>query len=137
MRTDISLEFIIDGRTAFTSAGKWLHPLFELEEYLGARGIDGSSGEVHDRIVGRASAFLITRLGIRKVHAGLLSRLGKEVFDREGVAYSWDNLVDEIECRTESILRHVTDAEVAYPILLERAQAARRKGTITAEEGGS
>ena len=66
VRTDISLEFIIDGRTAFTSAGKWLHPLFELEEYLGARGIDGSSGEVHDRIVGRASAFLITRLGIRR-----------------------------------------------------------------------
>ena len=134
MRDGISLEFIIDGREVFTSSGKWLHPLFELEEYLGAQGIDASRGEVHDRIVGRASAFLITRLGIRKVHAGLLSRLGQEVFDREKVAYSWDTLVDEIECRTESLLRNVTDAEDAYPILLERAQAARRKAPIATEE---
>ena len=127
MRPEVSLEFIMEGRAVFTSAGKWLHPLFELERYLRDEGIDGSAGEIHDKIVGRGSAFLITRLGIRKAHAGLLSRLGKDVFDRRGVACTWDVLIDEIECRTEGMLRDVTDVEVAYRILLERAEQARRR----------
>jgi hypothetical protein len=126
MRPGVSLEFVIDGRTVFTSAGRWLHPLFELERYLSERGIDGSAGEVHDKIVGRGSAFLIARLGIRRVHAGLLSRLGKEVFDRSGIACSWDALTDEIACRTEGLLRDVTETEEAYRILLERVQVAQR-----------
>jgi hypothetical protein len=128
MRSGASLEFIVDGRTVFWSAGRWLHPLFQLERYLSEHGIDGSAGEVHDKIVGRGSAFLIARLGIRRAHAGLLSRPGKDVFDRSGIACSWDDFVDEIECRTEGILRSVTDAEEAYRLLLERAQIAPRDG---------
>jgi len=124
MGPDPTLEFIVDGRTLFTSAGRWLHPLFELERFLKERGIDGSRGEIHDKIVGRGSAFLIIRLGVRKVRAGILSRLGKDVLDRAGAACSWHDLVEEIECRTESILRGVTDPEEAYRILVERAQKA-------------
>jgi hypothetical protein len=121
----VSLEFIIDGRTVFTSTGKWLHPLFELERYLHENGLDGAAGEVRDKIVGRGSAFLIARLGVRTVHAGLLSRLGKDVFDRTGISCTWDALIDEIACRTEGILREVTDVEAAYLILEARARAAR------------
>lgn len=126
MAPDVTLEFIVDGRALFTSAGNWLHPLFELERFLKERGIDGSKGEIHDKIVGRGSAFLIVRLGVRRAHAGILSRLGKDILDRAGAACSWDALVDEIECRTENILRGVTDPEEAYRILVERAQTARQ-----------
>ena len=133
MRPGISLEFLIGGREVFTSSGKWLHPLFDLERYLEETGTDGSAGEVHDRIVGRGSAFLITRLGIRRVHAGLLSRLGKDVFDRWGIECTWDTLIDEIQCRTEGILRSVTDLETAHQLLLERAELAlRRQGPSSA-----
>ena len=122
---DISLEVVKNGRVLFTSAGKWLHPLFEAERFLEANGIDGSGCEIRDKVIGRASAFLIVRLGARTVHAGILSRLGKDVLDRAGVSCTWDTLVDEIECLTESILRHETDPEAAYRVLSERAGRAR------------
>jgi hypothetical protein len=124
---DASLEFRIDGQVLFSSTGKWLHPLFDLEEFLKTREIDASKAEIRDKVVGRGSAFLITRLGVRKVHAGMLSRLGKDVLDRAGAACTWDVLVDEIECRTEGILRDVTDPAKAYPLLVERREAALRK----------
>ncbi|HTZ51313.1 MAG TPA: DUF1893 domain-containing protein [Spirochaetia bacterium] len=135
MKPDVSLELVVDGRSVFTSHGKWLHPLFELEAWLRQNPTDVSRAEIHDKIVGRGSAFLITRLGIRKVHAGLLSRLGKDVFDRRGITCSWDLLLDEIECRTEGLLREVTDVDAAYRILSERAEAARRRQGVLPPAG--
>ena len=125
--SDVSLEFLIDGQVLFSSTGRWLHPLFELEQFLKTREVDASQGEIHDKVVGRGSAFLMVRLGVRKAHAGLLSRLGQDVLTRAGVACTWDVLVDEIECQTESILREITDPEAAYPILAERARKARAR----------
>ncbi len=52
----VSLEFMLDGRVLFTSGGKWLYPLFELEEFLRGRGIDACRGEIRDKVVGRGSA---------------------------------------------------------------------------------
>jgi hypothetical protein len=58
------------------------------------------------------------------VHAVLLSRLGRDVLDRAGVALTWDTLVDRIACATEGLLDGVTDVEEAYRILAERRAAA-------------
>ena len=127
---DNSLELRVGGRIVFASAGRWLHPLFELGDFLAAGGIDVSGGidaaaaELCDKVVGRGSAFLIVRLGIRRVHAVLLSSLGKDVLDQAGVAITWDTLVDRIACATESLLDGVTDVDEAYRILLERRAAA-------------
>jgi zinc transport system ATP-binding protein len=129
MAPDVSLEFIMDGQVLFSSTGKWLHPLFELEQFLKAREINASMGEIRDKVVGRGSAFLMVRLGVRTAHAGMLSRLGKDVLDHAGVACTWNVIVDEIECQTESILREVTDPEEAYPILAERARKARARAS--------
>jgi len=129
MAPDAALEFIIAGRTLFASSGRWLHPLFELERFLTERGIEGCRGEIRDKVIGRGAAFLLVRLGVQRAQAGLLSRLGKEVLDRAGVACTWETLVDQIACRTESILRGVTDPEQAYRILAERARAYRREGS--------
>ena len=124
MTPDTSLEFLIDEQVLFSSAGRWLHPLFELERYLVTRRVDVSRAVIRDKVVGRGSAFLIVRLGVRTVHAGLLTRLGKDVLDRAGAACTWDTLVDEIECGTEGLLRAVTDPEAAYRLLAERARKA-------------
>jgi hypothetical protein len=124
--SDVSLEFLIEGKVLFSSTGKWLHPLFELEQFLKKRGINASSGEIRDKVVGRGSAFLMVRLGVRTAHAGLLSRLGKDILERAGVTFTWDTLIDEIQCSTEGILRTIVDPEEAYPILAERARKAAR-----------
>lgn len=122
--SEVSLEFLIGGQVLFASSGKWLHPLFELEQFLKVRGMEASQGEIRDKVIGRGSAFLIVRLGIRKARAGILSLLGKDVLDHAGVEYRWDTLVEEIACRTEGILRAVTDPEDAYRILAERRRKA-------------
>jgi hypothetical protein len=129
MASDISLAFLVDGQVLFSSTGKWLHPLFELEQFLKARQISASTGEIRDKVVGRGSAFLMVRLGVRKAHAGLLSRLGKDVLERARVTLTWDTLIDEIQGSTEGILREVTDPEEAYPILAERARKARARAS--------
>ncbi|MCX7030514.1 MAG: DUF1893 domain-containing protein [Spirochaetes bacterium] len=121
---DASLELRVSSAVVFASSGRWLHPLFELSEFLDRARIDTSTAELRDKVVGRGSAFLIVRLGIRRVHAALLSRLGKDVLDRAGVALTWDTLVDRIACATESLLADVTDGEEAYRILCERRAAA-------------
>ncbi len=128
MSQEITLELSIDGRAVFTSSGKWLHPLFELEEFLKAGKVDVSRARIRDKIIGRGSAFLITRLGIRNVHAGLLSRLGKDVLDRAGATCTWESLVDTIQCRTEGLLRDTTDPESAYRVLADLARADGRPG---------
>ncbi|MGA2762024.1 MAG: DUF1893 domain-containing protein [Spirochaetia bacterium] len=126
MASNTTLEFSIDGRVLFRSTGKWLHPLFDLERFLRDRRVDPRGGEIRDKIVGRGSAFLIVRMGIRNVHAGLLSRLGKDVLDTAGASCSWESLIDRIQCRTEGLLRDVTDAEQAHRILADLAEADSR-----------
>jgi hypothetical protein len=120
--TEVSLTLSLDGHMVFSSSGKWLHPLFELERFLHSHKVDVGRCDIRDKVVGRGSAFLIVRLGVRKVHAVLLSRLGKDVFDREGVACTWDALVDQIQCRTEKLLKEVTNPEEAHGILADLAR---------------
>lgn len=122
---EVSLELVSGGRRVFESRGRWLHPLLELEEFLALRPLDRSTLELRDKIVGRAAALLIVRLGIPRVHAGILSRCGEAVFRERGVRYSFDTLVDRIACRTEELLRDVSDPEDAHAIVVERARAAR------------
>lgn len=116
-----SLEVFSDGLQVFASDGKWLHPLFELEDFLAASPLARATLSLRDRIVGKAAALLIARLGIRRVHAGLLSRLGLEVFEAQGVKVSWGQLVERIACQTESALAEVQDPEAAYALLRKRA----------------
>jgi zinc transport system ATP-binding protein len=105
----------------FSSKGSWLHPLFELEEYLGGAQVPPESLRIEDKIVGRAAALLLVRLGIREVAAGVLSDLGREVLELYSVRYSAEETVERIECQTESILAAVEDPEQAYRIVAARA----------------
>lgn len=116
-----SLELSLDSRVLFRSAGKWLHPLFELEDFLADSGLARGDLSLRDRIVGKAAALLIVRLGIRRVHAQILSRLGREVLQAHGATLSWDRLVDRIACRTEALLAEEKDPQAAYTRLRQLA----------------
>ncbi|HSW38817.1 MAG TPA: DUF1893 domain-containing protein [Acidobacteriota bacterium] len=122
--TKESLRAYENGLLVFSSAGKWLHPLFEFEDFLRTGGPDPAGLFLHDRIVGRGAAYLTVRLGIRRSHAGLLSERGREVFLRFGVTSTHDELVERIDCMTEELLAAVDDVETAYAILAERRRAA-------------
>ena len=76
---------------------------------------------VEDKIVGKAAALLLVRIGIRQVKAGVLSKLAKGVLERYGVRFSSSTIVERIDCQTESLLADVEDPEQAYRIIMARA----------------
>ncbi len=115
------------GKAVFTSDAKWLHPIFELEAFLlsaagRSAGLTAAALDVDDKIVGRAAALLLVYLGVGSVHARLLSEHGREVLEAHGVRYSYDELVERISCKTETLLIGVTDPATAHRLLQARAQ---------------
>ena len=110
-----------NGTHIFTSHGKWLHPLFELEAYLADHAFQPDQLILQDKIIGKAAALLIYRLGFRTVKAGILSRLGEAVLQRYGIAYTYEQLMDRIHCQTEDLLAEVEDPEAAYQLVRVRA----------------
>src|SRR5438270_4906863 len=79
-----------NGTPIFTSYGKWLHPLFELEDYLANHAIEPDKLILQDKIIGKAAALLILRMGFRTVKAGILSSLGEAVLYRHEIAYTYE-----------------------------------------------
>src|SRR5215813_10753671 len=112
-----TLTVLHESTPIFTSHGKWLHPLFELEDYLAAHPIQPENLILQDKIIGKAAALLILRLGFRTVKAGILSRLGEAVLQRHGIVYTYELLVDRIHCQTEELLADVEGPEEAYQIV--------------------
>jgi zinc transport system ATP-binding protein len=111
-----------NGTRVFTSYGKWLYPLFELEAYLAEHPFfQPAQLLLQDKIIGKAAALLIHRLGFRNVKAGVLSRLAEVVLQHYGIAYSYELLVERIHCQTEQLLTTMEDPEEAYKLVKVRA----------------
>src|SRR5215813_9365842 len=118
---ETTLTVFRNGTPIFTSYGKWLHPLFELEAYLADHAFQPDRLILQDKIIGKAAALLIHRLGFHTVKAGVLSRLGEGVLQRHGIIYTYEQLVDRIHCQTEELLATVEDPEEAYRLVKIRA----------------
>ena len=116
-----TLIVLQDGTPIFTSYGKWLHPLFELEEYLAEHPTQPENLILQDKIIGKDAALLLHRLGFRTVKAGILSRRGEAVLQRHGIVYTSVPLVDRIHCQTEELLATVEGPEEAYQLVKVRA----------------
>ncbi|MHB1319273.1 MAG: PfkB family carbohydrate kinase, partial [Anaerolineae bacterium] len=117
-----TLEVFHGDTLVFSSDSHWLHPLFELEAFLASSTYNPGGLEVYDKIVGRAAALLMVRLGVGQVHARVLSELGREILQYHDMTYTYDEVVDRIACDTEALLREVLDPEAAYVMLRERVE---------------
>ena len=117
----VSLQVILDNRVLFESQGKWLYPIFDLQDYLQVHEQDRSRLLVKDKIISKAAALLLIYLGIGQVYAELISKLGIEVFEKHHVPYSFKTCVPRITCQTEQILESIDNPQVAYQILCKRA----------------
>jgi zinc transport system ATP-binding protein len=116
-----TLTVFHDATPIFTSHRKWLHPLFELEDYLTEHPVQPETLILQDKIIGKAAALLIHRLGFRIVKVSILSKLGEAVLQRHEIAYTYEQLVDRIRCQTEELLADVEASEEAYDLLKVRA----------------
>jgi len=118
---DWSLIVQYNGEEIFTSRGKWLYPLFELEDLLKEKNYPPEKLDVVEKVAGQAAAFLIARLGIKKCHIKLISEKAIPVFNRYGVSFTYDEKVPLIQCRTEHILEKDMSLDEAWQILRRRA----------------
>jgi len=119
---EISLQVSVEGKVIFQSCGHWLIPLFDLEDYLKEHSMDMSRAEIRDKIIGKASALLIVRLGAGNVHGDVASKLAVSVLENAGIPFTFDKLVERIDCQTEEILLDIDDPNTAYEILCKRAK---------------
>jgi zinc transport system ATP-binding protein len=108
-------------RTLFTSDSHWLYPLFELHDFLQEKQLPAATLFLRDRIAGKAAACMIVHLGIRKCHIELISRRALPVFERSGIEYSYDRMVEQIDCRTEYLIDDDMSVEDAWLFLRRRA----------------
>lgn len=118
---DKSLILYSNDAEIYTSEGHWLHPLFEVEEFLASHSYDRSSLFLRDKIAGKAAAFLVVRLGIKRAHIVLVSKGALAVFLRFGIDVSYDECVDFIECKTEQLVSEKADVETVWQMLRRRA----------------
>ena len=116
-----TLIVLHDSTPIFTSHGKWLYPLLELEAYRADHAFAPDHLILQDKIIGKAAALLVHRLGFRIVKAGVLSRLGEAVLQCHGIVYTYEQLVERIHCQTEELLSTVEDPEEAYQLVKVRA----------------
>lgn len=96
----------------------WLDDNVDMNDYCAA-----------DKVVGKAAAFLYVLLGVAEVYGGVISKASVEVFEKYGVEYHYDTLVDAIRNRTntgycpmEQAVKNVTDPNDAYNVIKEALQ---------------
>ena len=121
LQENLSLQVILDDKTIFTSLGKWLYPLFDLEEFFKQRPFDMSKVEIRDKVIGKAAALLILRLGPGFVYGEIISDLGIAVFEKANLPFSFGERVPKIACKTEELLAEVDDLDEAYQLICQQA----------------
>ena len=105
----------------FQSSGKWLYPLFEVEDFLHETGKKAEGLFLHDRIAGRAAASLIVLMGFKSCFIDTVSGYALEVFKEHSVDCSYELLVEKIECCTEDLITADMSLSDVYRMLRKRA----------------
>ncbi|HAH63858.1 MAG TPA: DUF1893 domain-containing protein [Treponema sp.] len=128
----VTLRVFSGAELIFSSAGKWLMPLFELEDFMQTYRGPRENLSAHDTAVGKAAAVIMVRLGITRIHANLASELAENyiaALNREcsgrNVELAADRKVPELMCATEEQLGPMDDPDEMYRILRQRAKLVR------------
>ena len=100
----------------FTTTHRGVAPLLN---WLGSE-TDLRGFSAADRVVGRGAAFLYVLLGVKEVHARVMSHPAAEVLRSHGIAAGADTFVDGIRnragdgpCPFEAVVMDIRDAEAA------------------------
>ena len=80
--------------------------------------------EVADKVIGKASAMLLTKSGVKKIYAIVLSNNAKQILDKYQIKYEYELLVDKIYnrnktdiCPMEKLVKDIDDLDEAYLVL--------------------
>lgn len=108
----------------FYSKSKWLHPIFEFEDFLKTYKGPRENLTAWDSAIGKAAAVLLIRLGIKQLHGELVSELAVKYAEAElgKGKITWDTIVERLMCQTEIQLEGLTDSDEMYYLLRQRAK---------------
>ena len=114
---------------AHTSRDRGVKPLLNwLEEGMDLKGFSAA-----DRVVGRATAFLYVLLGVKAVHARIISRPAAAVLETYGIESSAEKMVEGIinrrgdgPCPFEAAVLDITDAGEALAAIRNKQMEMRR-----------
>ncbi len=109
-----------DGNLLFSHTGRWLYPLLAAQNFIETNALDGEKLLLHDRIAGRAAAALTILMGLRVVKVDLMSSLATKLYTKHGVDFSYNTLVERIDCQTESLLSDQMSLEESARFIEER-----------------
>lgn len=126
----ISLQVFANDELIYESSEKWLHPLFNLENFLQNNKKNYNSLESHDSAIGKAAAVLSIRCGIKKINAELISenalvyidKYNETLSDDEKIKITYKNKVPKLLCATENQLENLFDSDEMYFLLRQRAK---------------
>ena len=119
----VSCRVFLGGVVIFESSSRWLHPLFELDEYLKKHcEIDPGDLFLADRIIGRAAALFFLHLRICRCAAPVVSERALPVLNAAGIDVEYEKTVPRLDCQTEDILAEESDGDRAWQLLKERAR---------------
>lgn len=118
------------GESVHTSTFRGVRPLVSwYESDVELRGYSAA-----DRVVGRATAFLYTLLGVKAVYARVMSRGALEVLQKSGIYAEYGTLADNIInrkgdgiCPFEAAVLDINEPDAAY----EAIRAKMREMNIT------
>ena len=113
-----------------TDDARGISPMLDL---IG-KGEDLRGAAVADLVVGRAAALLFLYAGVCEVYAAVISRPALATLMGAGVLCRYDTLTEHIVNRTgddicpmEKAVLTVTDPAIAYPLLLAKRDAMRKR----------
>lgn len=126
-----NLTCIIYGEEiVYTSQERGIRPLLRLMDEKAAY----AGFSAVDRVVGKAAAFAYVILGIRRLHACVLSREAKKVLENHKIVVTYDMLVEYIRnregngrCPMESAVWEIEDAGKAMDAVRKKLQELRER----------
>lgn len=121
---------VCQGDTVYTATERGVKPLLDwLDSDLELAGFSAA-----DRVVGRGAAFLYCLLGVKEVHARIMSVPAAQVLEAAGIGCSADTMVEGIinrkgtgPCPFEAAVMDISDPNEALTAI-RRKMAQMRKG---------
>ena len=120
-----TLQVFNQDQLIFSDSGRWLMPLFALEQFLESYAGERDLLSAHDRAAGKAAATLMTRMGIKRVHINLISDLALSFYQAHGIEVTYEKKIEKLACQTESLLETIVDEQQMYRLLRKRAKLVR------------
>ena len=126
----LSLMVYEGGSVIFKSGSKGVRPHLEAIGTLGTR-LKGTI--MVDKIVGRAAALLILYSEAAEIHAGVVSRGGREVLEGAGIPLFYREEAEHIKmvdgkiyCPFEAMVQGINDPDQAYHAIVDKMDSLRK-----------